>query len=212
MNLANKLTLSRIVAIPFFVGFLTCGVNPQTPVWGQILCLWLGAITIIFATVTDYYDGKIARQRGLVSSFGKLMDPLADKILVMSGYVLLIEISYPGTMTALAPAWAVILILAREFFVTGLRQIALEKGVVISADRLGKHKTGWQLGLLIGVAVLLAFRATISVFSCVRPFLPVYDEITLFAFYLVLVIVLVLTLLSGYFYFRNNWALIKEAK
>jgi len=140
------------------------------------------------------------------------MDPLADKILVMSGYVLLIEISYPGTMTALAPAWAVILILAREFFVTGLRQIALEKGVVISADRLGKHKTGWQLGLLIGVAVLLAFRATISVFQCVRSFLPVYDEITLFAFYLVLVIVLVLTLLSGYFYFRNNWALIKEAK
>ena len=130
MNLPNKLTLGRIFAIPVFIVVLMMGYNV--------------AATIIFiaAAFTDMLDGKIARKYNLVTNFGKLMDPLADKLLTMSAFLCLIEL---GSI----PAWMVIVILGREFIITGMRQVAAAEGIVIAAGWSGKIKTVLQMVAVI---------------------------------------------------------------
>ena len=138
MNLPNKLTILRILMIPAVVVFLLCFEGN----WAMIAA----AVCYILAAVTDFFDGKIARKYNLVTNFGKFMDPLADKLLVCSTLV---------CMTALghAAAWAVIVIIAREFAISGFRLIAVERGVVIAAGKSGKIKTTlqniWCVGMLI---------------------------------------------------------------
>ncbi len=136
MNLPNKLTLLRIMLVPFFVFFLMAERS------GTFLLLALLVFGV--ASLTDLLDGKIARSRGLVTTFGKLMDPLADKILVMSAMICFVALK-------LAPAWAVIVILTREFLVTSLRLIAAGEGRVIAADKWGKVKTVTQMVWIIWV-------------------------------------------------------------
>ena len=126
MNLPNQLTVLRIALVPVFVLLLLLGY----PGWA-LLCFAVAALT-------DALDGYIARSRNLITTFGKLMDPLADKILVMAAMLCLIELK-------LAPSFVVILILAREFLVTSLRLIAVGEGVVIAADNFGKAKTVAQM-------------------------------------------------------------------
>lgn len=109
----------------------------------------LALLVFVTATITDYLDGVIARRRGLITDFGKLMDPLADKILTAAAFVCLIPY---GAL----PAWVVIVIVAREFLITGLRLLAGAKGVVLPAEKLGKHKTGWQMATIIFFLILLA--------------------------------------------------------
>lgn len=140
MNLPNKLTLLRILLVPFFVFFLMAGHS------GALSLLAL----LVFATasLTDMLDGKIARSRGLITTFGKLMDPLADKILVMSAMICFVALG-------LAPAWVVIVILTREFLVTSLRLIAAGEGLVIAADKWGKVKTVTQMVWIIWVLLWL---------------------------------------------------------
>ena len=130
MNLPNKLTMLRIILVPFFVFFMSM----EYSVGNLVIA------TVIFtaASLTDMLDGKIARKYGLVTNFGKLMDPLADKVLVMSAMLCFISIG-------VAPAWIVIVILTREFLVTSLRLIAAGEGVVIAADKWGKIKTVTQM-------------------------------------------------------------------
>ncbi len=140
MNLPNKLTLLRIILVPFFVFFLMAG---HSSAFG-LLALLIFAV----ASLTDLLDGKIARSRGLVTTFGKLMDPLADKILVMSAMICFVALK-------LAPAWAVIVILTREFLVTSLRLIAAGEGLVIAADNWGKIKTVTQMIWIIWVLLWL---------------------------------------------------------
>jgi CDP-diacylglycerol--glycerol-3-phosphate 3-phosphatidyltransferase len=106
-------------------------------------------LIFLLATLTDYLDGVIARRRGLITDFGKLMDPLADKILTASAFISLCAIGK-------FPAWAVIVIISREFLITGLRSLAASKGTVIPADRLGKHKTAWQMITIIYFLLLLS--------------------------------------------------------
>lgn len=147
MNLPNKLTMLRVVLIPVFLVFMLVESIPLHYLWALI--------TFAVASFTDTLDGHIARSRGLVTDFGKLMDPLADKLLVMSALVSFIP-------AAGVPVWVVVLILAREFMVTSLRLIAAGKGVVIAADKWGKIKTISQmvwicytlLYLWIGVAAI----------------------------------------------------------
>ena len=127
MNLPNKLTTFRVILIPFFVFFLLA---PYFEGYGNYIAL----VIFIVASLTDFLDGKIARKYNLVTNFGKFMDPLADKILVTAALIYFIPLR-------LAPAWIVILILAREFLVTSLRLIASGKGIVIAADKWGKYKT-----------------------------------------------------------------------
>ena len=137
MNLPNKLTLLRVLMIPFFVVFM---------LWegGQNQTLrYVSAAIFIVASLTDMLDGKIARKYGLVTNFGKFMDPLADKLLVCSALICLIELGQ-------LPAWMVIVIISREFIISGFRLIASDNGVVIAASYWGKFKTTFQM-----IAVIL---------------------------------------------------------
>lgn len=140
MNLPNKLTVLRMALVPVFLVFMLCTGIPYHGIWALLI--------FAVASLTDMLDGKIARARGLVTDFGKFMDPLADKILVMAAMLCFVEQGW-------APAALVVVILAREFLVTSLRLIAAGSGKVIAADKWGKLKTVAQMvwiivGLLFG--------------------------------------------------------------
>ena len=137
MNLPNKLTVLRIALIPVFVALVSFG-SPWLQFWAAVA---FGA-----ASLTDYLDGHIARKRGLVTDFGKLMDPMADKLLVLSALVML-------TAQGRANAICVLIILAREFVIMSIRLVAVQKGVVIAADMLGKIKTVLQMMLVVVLTI-----------------------------------------------------------
>ena len=134
MNLPNKLTMLRILLIPFFVVFML--ISP-----GEAAYRWIALGIFITASLTDLLDGKIARKYGLVTNFGKLMDPLADKMLVSAALICL-------TALGQLAAWIVIVIISREFIISGLRQIAADNGVVIAASYWGKYKTTFQMNMI----------------------------------------------------------------
>ena len=141
MNLPNKLTMFRVILIPFFVFFLLA---PYFEGYGN----YVAVAIFIVASLTDLLDGKIARKYNLVTNFGKFMDPLADKLLVCSAMICLIELG-------LLPAWIVIIIIAREFIISGFRLIASDNCVVIAASYWGKFKTTFQM--LMVIVLLLNF-------------------------------------------------------
>lgn len=142
MNLPNKLTIFRIILIPFLLVFILFDFIPLDI---QIR-RYIATLIFIVASATDALDGHIARKYNLITNFGKFMDPLADKLLVTSTMIALISIE-----DAIVPlkAWVVILIIAREFFMTGFRTIAMEKNVVIAAGNSGKLKTTFQMFMII---------------------------------------------------------------
>ena len=130
MNLPNKLTMFRVILIPFFIVFLLVPVTA----WDK----WIALAIFIVASLTDLLDGKIARKYNLVTNFGKFMDPLADKLLVCSALIALIEMGR-------IPSLVVIVIIAREFIISGFRLVASDNGVVIAASYWGKFKTTFQM-------------------------------------------------------------------
>ena len=135
MNLPNKLTVLRIIMVPFFVFFMLTDA-------GGAANKWIALVIFCVASLTDMLDGKIARARGLVKNFGKFMDPLADKLLVCSAMICLIPL---GKLTA----WFVIVIIAREFIISGFRLVASDNGIVIAASYWGKFKTVSQMFMVI---------------------------------------------------------------
>ena len=135
MNLPNKLTIMRVILIPFFVFFL---LSPYFPAYGN----YIAVAIFIVASLTDMLDGKIARKYNLVTNFGKFMDPLADKLLVCSALIALVDFDKVA-------AWIVIIIIAREFIISGFRLIAADNGVVIAASYWGKFKTTFQMIMII---------------------------------------------------------------
>lgn len=130
MNLPNKLTIFRVILIPFFVVLLLFDITAYDK--------WIALAIFIIASLTDFLDGHIARKYNLVTNFGKFMDPLADKLLVCSAMICLVEL-------ARIPAWVVIVIIAREFIISGFRLVASDNGVVIAASYWGKFKTTFQI-------------------------------------------------------------------
>lgn len=186
MNLPNKLTMLRILLIPVFLVFFRMG-------W------YLGALAVfLLASFTDLLDGKIARSRGLVTDFGKLMDPLADKLLVMAAMISLME-------TGLAPGLAVIVILAREFMVTSLRLIAAGQGAVLAADIWGKCKTVSQMAWISYDLLLLSVRNLETLSDGAAVALVVIH-------YALLGIVVLLTVISGVNYMVKNRKVFWESK
>lgn len=131
MNLPNKLTMARVIMIPFFVIFMLTG-------WGGEASKWISLAIFIVASLTDLLDGHIARKHNLVTNFGKFMDPLADKLLVCSAMIALVEMGR-------IPAWVVIIIIGREFIISGFRLVAANNDVVIAASYWGKFKTTFQM-------------------------------------------------------------------
>ena len=140
MNLPNKLTVLRVIMVPFFVLFMLTDLGGDAN-------KWIALAIFCVASLTDMLDGKIARARNLVTNFGKFMDPLADKLLVCSAMICLIPV---GKL----PAWIVIIIIAREFIISGFRLIASDNGIVIAASYWGKFKTVSQMLLISGGSLL----------------------------------------------------------
>lgn len=205
MNLANKLTLSRVVSIPFFVVALL----PQSFGLPEGLNPYLRSLALIIfvaASITDYYDGYLARKHGWITNFGQLLDPLADKLIVMAAFVGMVELE-------LFPSWMVILILCREFLITGLRTLAVSQGKVLAADRWGKNKTITQMTTIITALVFLAARDILLESGHWEPVvvdqLGIAAPLTMLLKFMMFLCV-VLTVFSGVLYIRRNWSLVKE--
>ena len=135
MNTPNKLTIARMIIVPFLVIFLLTG-------WGGEANRYISLTLFVVASVTDWFDGYLALKNNLVTNFGKFMDPLADKLLVCSAMICMIDLKR-------LPAWFVIIIIAREFIISGFRLIAAENGIVIAANYWGKFKTASQMIMII---------------------------------------------------------------
>ena len=148
MNLPNKLTVLRVILIPFFV------VSMMIENGANQTFRYVAAAIFIIASLTDMLDGKIARKYNLVTNFGKFMDPLADKLLVCSALICLIQLGQ-------LPAWMVIIIVSREFIISGFRLVAVEQGIVIAASYWGKFKTTFQM--IAVVLMILNFEALSAV-------------------------------------------------
>jgi CDP-diacylglycerol--glycerol-3-phosphate 3-phosphatidyltransferase len=142
MNWANRLTVSRLVLTILFVAALN-----STWIYGRTAAL----ILFLLAGVTDFFDGEIARRYGSVTNFGKLMDPLVDKIMMAAAFISLVPLKA-------IPAWAATTVVARDFLITGLRLMASARGQILPAERLGKHKTSWQIITVVFFLVLLSVR------------------------------------------------------
>ena len=180
MNLPNKLTIFRVILIPFFVVFMLAPICPS-------YANYIAVAIFIVASLTDLLDGKIARKYNLVTDFGKFMDPLADKLLVCAAMICLIE-------TGQLAAWIVIVIISREFIISGFRLVAADNGVVIAASYWGKFKTTFQM--LMVIVLILNFDN--------RYFRLLGTVLTYIA--------LVLTVVSLIDYLWKNRAVLKEQK
>ena len=141
MNTPNKLTVARMILVPFLVLFMLTDLGGEAN-------RYIALAIFVVASVTDWFDGKLARKYNLVTNFGKFMDPLADKLLVCSAMICFIELEK-------LPAWFVIIIIGREFIISGFRLIAVEKGVVIAANYWGKVKTVVQM--VMSIVLILDF-------------------------------------------------------
>lgn len=193
VNLPNSITFARLVLTAIFV---------VSASWGGTAALMVALITFLIATISDWLDGYLARKMNLVTSLGKLLDPLADKILVASAFVFF-------TSKGLCPVWVTCVIIGREFLVTGLRQIAVDKGKIIAADNLGKWKTTLQLAF--GITCLL--RLILDSSSPHEGFLLFLKNLTSpndWLFLGFLYGALALTLLSGLNYLRKSWNLLLD--
>lgn len=199
MNLPNKLTISRIILIPFILVFMLpisflnekSALNIFIQNYGMIIAVILFA----FASITDTMDGQIARKRGIVTNMGKFLDPIADKLLVTSVLIALVQLNK-------ITAWVAIIVISREFIVTGIRLLAADKNVVISASNIGKIKTVVQIIAIIIIMLSIQITILFPTWSGLTAVKTIADIVLLFA--------VVLTLVSGYDYLKKNLRFIKE--
>lgn len=179
MNLPNKLTILRIVIIPLFVLFLYVDI-------GDNVNSYIAALLFIVASLTDLLDGKIARKYNLVTNFGKFMDPLADKLLVCSALIALVDIEKLA-------GWIVIIIIARDFIINGLRVLAADNGIVIAASYWGKLKTTCQMIMIVLLIVDLDI-----------PYMYVINNFFVY-------IALILTIISLFDYIYKNYKVLMKS-
>ena len=180
MNLPNKLTVMRMILIPFVMFFYLATFIPG----GKIVAI----VLFVIAAFTDFLDGKIARSQNLVTDFGKFLDPIADKLLVAAALICLVELQR-------IPAYMVIIIIAREFIVTGLRIVAISNGVVMAAEMTGKIKTVIQI---IATVISILFSDIMI------------GPISLG--YIAMLIATLFTIYSGYVYLAKNWEMVINSK
>jgi len=185
MNIANRITLFRIVTA--FIFMFLIFVNG---LWAKIASF----IIFILAALSDFYDGFLARKNNMVTDFGKLMDPIADKILVVAALVAFVQMQ-------LVQAWMVVIIIFREILVTSLRIFALSKGKVLSATRAGKHKTFSQMLVIFIILIFILVKEVMLEFYSWNPSWENFFKITI---YILMLITTALTLYSGISYFWRN--------
>ncbi|MBE5923891.1 MAG: CDP-diacylglycerol--glycerol-3-phosphate 3-phosphatidyltransferase [Lachnospiraceae bacterium] len=188
MNLPNKLTILRTILIPFFLVALLCDQNYGGFVpYGN----WIALVIFAIASLTDMLDGKIARKYNLVTNFGKFMDPLADKLLVSSALIAFIELDR-------IPCWIVIIIIAREFIISGFRLVAADNGVVIAAGIWGKVKTAEQMVML---CIMMADFG--SIFTSAADGIHIFENVLIY-------IALILTIVSLLDYLIHNKGVLSD--
>lgn len=198
MNLANKLTIFRIILVPLMVIVPFFGIDGQ--ILGIPITYLIMDLIFIIASITDKLDGYIARSKNQVTTFGKFLDPLADKILVLAAMIMLVEMDYN------LPAWIPIIVLAREFIVSGYRLIAVEKGgKVIAASAWGKLKTVTQM-----IAIILAFIDVNAFGECFKGSLLGIPFVLNLITTLMMIIQVIATIFSGYDYLKDGKNLLKD--
>lgn len=196
MNLANKLTMLRIFLVPLFLIFIAVKDIP----YGTFIATFI----FIIASLTDQLDGYIARSRNQITNFGKFMDPLADKLLVTAALISLVELQ-------VIPAWATVVIIAREFAVSGLRTIAASEGKVIAASKWGKIKTVNQIAAIMALLI----QVNIGSSEYLTTFIVennLYKNIITYVPQLILFLAVLMTIISGYDYFHKNKKVINSNK
>lgn len=209
MNLPNTLTVSRLVAALVVMLAMALPIPFSTT---------LAFVVFVAASITDYWDGKLARTRYGVTAFGKLMDPLADKVLVCAALVSFvgIRLEYEPAYS-LVPAWVVVVIIAREFAVTGLRLLVASGGEarILSAGSWGKLKTVWQMIAIIATFILLAVREDFLPIAADHGWLHLseailrqYDTAFVITSWVLSTLVVAVTLVSGWKYFADHWDLV----
>lgn len=205
MTLANKLTMGRIVVIPFFILFMFIG---------SIYTRAAALLIFILAALTDVYDGIIARHREEVTNFGKFIDPLADKLIVSAALISFVQLEELSI-----PAWMVILVISREFIITGLRSVAASRGTIIPASLSGKFKTTSQMVVIITILIMLIVNAVLRNYWHTTPlelqallgWKKVLGYILGRAPYWLMLVVTILTVISGLNYiFENKHILFEE--
>ncbi len=196
MNLANKLTMLRIFLVPLFLIFIAVKNIP----YGTFIATFI----FIIASLTDQLDGYIARSRNQITNFGKFMDPLADKLLVTAALISLVELQ-------VVPAWATVVIIAREFAVSGLRTIAASEGKVIAASMWGKVKTVTQIAAIIALLFQVNIGSSKHLISLVESS-TIIKDIFNYGPRMLLILAVIMTLISGYDYFKKNLNIINSNK
>ena len=203
MNLPNTLTVSRLIAAVVVMLAMALPIPFSTT---------LAFAVFVVASITDYWDGKLARMHYGVTAFGKLMDPLADKVLVCAALVSFVGIRlHYEPNYSLVPAWVVVVIIAREFAVTGLRLLAAaaDQKRIISAGNLGKLKTVWQMTAIIATFILLAAREDFMPYlNLSEKFLRQYDAAFVITSWILSTLVVLVTVISGWKYFADHLDLV----
>ncbi|MFB3897795.1 MAG: CDP-diacylglycerol--glycerol-3-phosphate 3-phosphatidyltransferase [bacterium] len=206
MNLPNKLTFSRVIAIPFImVALLLENVTNELNIHSQLLLVvskYFALLIFIAATLTDLYDGRIARQRKIITPFGSFFDPIADKLLISTVFICFVELR-------LMPAWMVVIIIAREFVITGLRVLGAKTGEIIPAGPLGKYKTVSQMVTTIVVLLYLVIRDTMRLHNTWNDKL---DDWIYGGIYLLMLWTVLATVISGISYIKKHRHLISEVE
>ncbi|MBU0548558.1 MAG: CDP-diacylglycerol--glycerol-3-phosphate 3-phosphatidyltransferase [Candidatus Omnitrophica bacterium] len=185
MNLANRLTMSRILLTFVFMFFLFC-----QGLWPKVASL----IVFILAALSDLFDGMIAQRRNMVTDFGRLMDPIADKILVLAAFAAFVQLQ-------LIDAWMFVIIIAREIMITSLRLFALNKGKVLSAARAGKHKTVLQMAVIFTILGFILLKEIMLKYSTWN---PAWENIFRQGIFCLMLLTVGLTLYSGLSYLWEN--------
>ena len=191
MNIANRLTVLRIILTFVFMFFLFCH-----GLWAKALSL----LIFIFAALSDFFDGRLAHKKNMVTDFGKLMDPIADKILVLAAFAAFVQMQ-------LIDAWMFVIVIAREILITSLRLFALNKGKVLSASKVGKHKTLSQMAVIFAILGFIVMKETMLTFFTWN---PAWEGLFRRGIYLLMLVTVGLTLYSGLAYLWGNRKIITK--
>ncbi len=185
MNLANRLTMSRILLTFVFMFFLFC----HGP-WAKVISL----VVFILAALSDLFDGLIAKRRNMVTDFGRFMDPIADKILVLAAFAAFVQLQ-------LIEAWMFVIIVSREILITSLRLFALNKGKVLSAARAGKHKTVLQMTVIFTILIFIVLKEIVLKYFTWN---PAWEKVFRQGIFFLMLVTVALTLYSGLSYLWEN--------
>jgi CDP-diacylglycerol--glycerol-3-phosphate 3-phosphatidyltransferase len=198
VNLPNKITTFRLILTFIFLFLL----------WVQFpLSLFAAWIVFVIAAVTDVYDGMLARRYGIVTDYGKLMDPVADKLIICAAFISFVQMKVTHV-----PAWMVVVIISREFIITSLRLLALSKGQVLAAGRWGKHKTVSQVASIIIILSFLAAKDIASYLGIGNEFNKLFETYFVNFVYWLMLLTVFLTVASGLYYLYENKGLFWEGK